>query len=165
MVSSLFCRASSHSHDEIHAGMKLLEWTFFAIDSSFWSFPSLAIYLGTGWDKKTMIYKVGRTSPTQIKGNPNKSESNKTGSGMFSRNIQSCAQLNSQVSTLPGSKEQAAAFSSVSGAWQVCSMAQKALPKTKGTHWNSPTSIKVFPSLKAYIAFMDLKPSSFRQLL
>lgn len=36
-----------------------------------------------------MIYKIGRTSPTQIKGNPKKSKSNKMGSGMLSRNTQS----------------------------------------------------------------------------
>lgn len=157
MVSSLFFRVSSHSHDEIQAGMKSLEWTsFFTIDSSFWSFSSLAIYLGAGWDKKTMIYKVGRTSPTQIKGNPNKSKSNKMGSGMFSRNTRSprkslCpAEQPSQYSAW----EQGAGSSLLFSVWSLTGLQDSpesfARPKDQTpyieilTHpWNSPLASKL----------------------
>lgn len=124
-----------------------------------------------------MIFKEGRTSPRQIKGNPNKSESNKTGSDMFSRNTwrtrksQDPAEYSSQRSA----SEQGAGrrlpllfsvWSRGSRARQICKTPQKAL---KGPRTERPKPhIEILPhpgewnlsSLRVSAASMGLKPCS-----
>lgn len=121
-----------------------------------------------------MIYKVGRTSPTQIKGNPNNSKSSKTRSDMFSRNIQSARKSQSPAeysSQHPACKQGAGCrLPLLFSVWSPRDLqdAPESFKRPKDemgevTHQNPPTSMNLLPSLKVSVAFTDLKPCSFVQ--